>query len=215
MFKLFIILLVAGIIELGFLFFVADSDMLEVVLTNEVEKVQYWFGKDGANSIVKKTNSIYETAFVSTGLVETSFALTQASLISEDDPLFENRSDGIINFTEHIQSWLNGRITAFWRVIYHAIVRLYIFVEWVPFIVLLTLPAVVEGLVRREIKKISFGYSSPVIYNAALQTLPFTIALPAIYLFLPMDSSPIIPLLWGVLMSGLQFFMFSNLQKRI
>lgn len=84
------------------------------------------------------------------------------------------------------------------------ILRLFVLLLTAPLFVLTTLVGIVDGLVRRDIRRFGSGYESAFIYHHARRTIRPVVFLPwLIYLSLPFSLHPAVILLPAALLLGL------------
>src|SRR5690606_33785450 len=116
---------------------------------------------------------------------------------------------------EYVFPFMEDRIEALQRVVFHVMIRVGLLVTWVPFMLILLIPAVIDGYNTWQIKKLTFEYSSPVLHRYSIKGIFALIIGMFCLMILPFALNPmIIPtsFIFLCLFVGLAV---SNLQKRI
>lgn len=166
-------------------------------------------GMDTTMQIVNASNDAYEYLFKKSGIAAGSYKL----LI----PSHEQRaaSMGLESLGMGAFEWLKGRIDTFWISIYHSLQRLFTLLQWFPYLLPLLVPAIIDGLTQREIKKVSYGYASPVKYHTAFHLLVALIFVPLLYLFFPIAVTPLVVPVWAFVLAAVLLMLSANIQKQI
>lgn len=110
---------------------------------------------------------------------------------------------------------VEDRIQAFFDVLYQVFTRFALLMVWLPFALILMLPALWDGLMTWKIKKTTFDFSSPIIHRYSMIILGSGIILLFMGLFAPLAIPPVVlpSMIIGLaLMAGLAL---SHLQKKI
>lgn len=92
--------------------------------------------------------------------------------------------------------------------------RLSMLKVWLPYILLLFLPAIYDGINTRRIKKTNFQYTSPIIHRVALQTSGFIVIALLTAFIVPIAIWPLMPPVALMTISVLMGLAFGNMQKR-
>jgi len=126
-------------------------------------------------------------------------------------------ADALAGAQRHMEPvfvWMEGRLRAFWLVIFQVIYRVCITLMWWPLMVLSLLPFLVDALVRRKIKLDSFDHASPTLQALGSRSL---MLMPIVYLCLLLAPfalpAAMIPLL-VVFASAAVWFSLSHFVKR-
>ena len=98
---------------------------------------------------------------------------------------------------------------------YQAIYRLLLFSEWMPYLGILILAAVIDGLVERKIRKKNRGYANPVRYRAGIRLLIILFVVPLLYLTLPISVTPLLVPAWIFAAGAVLMLVTANAQHRI
>lgn len=206
--SVFIILLVL-LIEVVAVGILTSNNWLHDSIGDERDMVSNWLGRETSSDLVIKTNTYYQSLFVDTGLVKASYAL----IPTEEE---RQRSGAFTDFgRESLFPAAKERIDVMWAAIYQSIQRMTLFVLWTPYMLPLFIPAFIDGLSVRQIKKVSYGYASPVRYHTAYHFIVVLIAAIPFYLALPVAVTPLVIPLWAAAFSFAVMLMLTNLQKQI
>ena len=124
-------------------------------------------------------------------------------------------STGLETLGDSMWPYVQSRIEVMWLTIYQAVQRFGVIALWAPYFLPILIPSLIHGYTVREIKKVSYGYASPVIYHAAGKTLIAALFLPLFYITLPIAIHPMLVMIWGVCVSLLMLALSANVQKQI
>jgi len=89
---------------------------------------------------------------------------------------------------ELAQTWASARVAVMWAVFYQLLTRVSVSAIWLPFLIVVLVPFVVDGWVVRKIKSGSFGRSSP---HAFVFGRHFVALSPLLYVVLLLVPLPI------------------------
>jgi hypothetical protein len=188
---------------------IAPSNWLHGAIMNERQMVENWMGNEATINLVENTNSIYSKLFVATGLVHKSYGL----IPTEEERKNSGGFDDLGRETFH--PFAKERIDIMWSAIYQSIQRTALLFMWLPYALALFIPALIDGISTRSIKKVTYGYASPVRYHTAFHSIVILFAAIPFYLALPIAVSPLMIPLWAAAISASVMIMSSNLQKQI
>ena len=188
---------------------VSNPNWIMSQINQERESIIHWVGYDNTRKIINKADTWYVALFQDSG-VESS---TNAFFIPEQSG-FEDVAD-IDEKGQYIISILQEQLFVIWGQCYYALQRLSLLMEWFPYILLLLVPAVIDGAMTREIKKISYGFTSELRYVFGYKILITLLIIPFVYLFSPIAISTLAIPIWTVTLAVAALLMSSNLQKWI
>lgn len=200
--------ILAWVMQVVLIGVVVPSDFIERQIDQEHEMIRNWLGSDTSDSLWVSSNDRFKSAFRDTGMIEASYALL---------PTYRQReeSKGLETLGNSMWPYVQSRIEVMWLTIYQAVQRIGVIALWAPYFLPILVPSLIHGYTVREIKKVSYGYASPVIYHAAGKTLIAAMFLPLFYVSLPIAIHPMVVMAWGVSISLLILALSSNVQKQI
>lgn len=210
MYKFFVTLLILGVFEILSISFLTNASHIQTEISKEVDLTREWFGDTNTDNIISSSNDTFRKYFRDSGLIAWSYTITETN----DDQL--ERAGGWLDRMGHsVFDWVDSRIDTFWDVVYMAVMRAKISTTWIYFSIALLIPAVIDGIVVREIKKRTYGYTSSVKVQTIIQMLPFVLCLPIIYLLAPMAVTPGLMLFWAISFAVALHIYAANVQKKI
>jgi len=201
--------LVILLIEVVIVGVFTPNDWLTRSIREERTMVTRWLGGKTTQALIQQTNTIYKTLFVDTGIVHASYGYIPTREDRQNSPGLEHLGE------RYYFPYFKDRIDVMWSAIYQSIQRLTLFMLWTPYMLPLFIPAMYDGLSIRNIKKVTYGYASPVRYQTAFLTIVFLLAAIPFYLAIPVAVTPMIVPLWTIVFSLAVMLMTSNLQKKI
>lgn len=153
-----------------------------------------FYSTEFANWAERKATESFELMWVESEILPHSFAM----FIPTEEEIAKQ---------EHMQdlgaplfAWVEGRLRAFWTLVWSTHIRFFTVALWIPFMPFLMLPWIVDGWVKREIRKHSFDFSSPIQQQFAIKLL---MVLPLIFIIALTMPFPMHPLATPVVMIGI------------
>jgi hypothetical protein len=128
---------------------------------------------------------VFESAFVDTGLYDTSYELFIPS--AEE----RRRSRGMEDMGKEIFQQVDKRLDVMWIAAYQVIVRFLMVLLWAPYFAIILVPSVIDGIMVREIKKVNYGFSSPMRHRYSIIAILMTLYVMLLTLFSPVQVVPV------------------------
>jgi len=111
--------------------------------------------------------------------------------------------------------YADERLVSMANMYYQFLARLAHLVTWLPYILVLFIPALYDGLVSWKIKRSNFAYTSPLIHSYASRASGWMLGLTIAVFLAPLALDPVfIPIVLMVLCVLIGLFV-GNMQKRI
>lgn len=198
-----LVVLIIGILLLG-----SPQDIEQRIVAERIAHADV-FGEDLMIAVADDADRFYNEKFVDSGLVDWSmqfFAPADPGVFGSEAAELDAKS---------LFGELQLHVAAIWLAVYFEIQRFTLILHLLPYYLIVLIPAVVDGLVRREIKKYTFGYTSHQQFDAGIEGLLLLILLPVAGFLIPWTIHPAFLISWlgaGVIVS---FVMAANLQKKI
>jgi len=143
-------------------------------------------------------NQAYEWLFIRTGLTEQAKAIVTPT--SKDSVRKLRFREYVALAYAYIQAYVFA--AAFTALTF--IVRLLVIVFSLPLMMLAVIVGLIDGLVKRDIRRMTAGYESGFIYHRARTFLvPFLVLPWMVYLAMPWSVSPLLVLLPGAMLLGI------------
>jgi len=200
--------IVAGMTAITLFLLVVQETWLEDGLSHERQGMVEWLGPDKADAAHARAFDLYQRWCVESGFVDNSFAMFLPSPSRYQDPLAGSRQ------MDAVFTWMEGRLRAFWLVIFQMIYRVCLTLQWWPLMILSLVPFLVDALVRRKIKADNFDHASPTLHGLGTRSL---LLMPIVYLCLLLAPfalpASLVPLL-VVAASAAVWFALSHFVKR-
>lgn len=196
-------------IEVVVILLFMPGDWTKTAIIKEGQYVTNTLGQDSARWVQSKATQWYESSMIDSGFLD---ALHKHVLPSKEE---KARSRGMETAWDPWFNWLTGRLDAFSKVVYQFFSRLALAWIWLPYMAILFLPALYDGMNMRRIKRTNFDYASPVIHRYSVRSATALIMGLLIAFFFPVAIDPIIipiVLMCTCILVGLGV---SNMQKRI
>lgn len=178
-------------------------------IETDVSIYQSFIGKNTSSVVLKDAENWVSEYWLDSGAkdyVKSAFIPSRAEV---------QRSKGLEKFGDKWFMYIGERIELMALIFYMVALRISYIVMWLPFVLIIFIPSVIEGWLQRKIKQTNFEYSSPTWHRYGVRGL-VAIGLVALgTIIMPLSLSPlIIPLMMlaTALMVGT---IFSHMQKRI
>ena len=197
------------LLELLLTVLIISPEFIRKELAEEQQHVANVLGARVEHNLREESADVFRKALVDTGVVSASYD----TLIPTEDQ--RRRSVGMEELGSTTFVWLGERLKALWNSVYQMFYRFSVLWAWAPAILPLAIPAVVDGLSIREIKKMSYGYASPVRYHAMTHVLVFLVMGIPIYIAFPFAVTPLVIPIWAVLVCLALMVFTANVQKRL
>ena len=195
------------VLIVGFLLVVKDT-WLEQGLEQERQGIYELLGPAKAETTEVRVHNRYTRWFVETGIIEKSFMLVsppqqEGTQIEEIDqklnPVF---------------IWMEGRLRAFWLVVFQVMYRLAVTLMWWPFFVLTAVPFIVDALVRWKIKANTFDHTSPTLQALGVRAVALLVIAYPFMLLAPFALPPQLMPIMIFLSAAAVWFSVSHFVKR-
>lgn len=185
------------------------GDWTDRAIKKERVLVSQIMGQESAEWIQSKADQWYQSSMLDSGF----YAAMYHHLIPTEQE--RRNSRGLETFGGKVFVWVDDRLEAFGNVVYQFLARSALLFMWAPYLLLILLPAIYDGVMTWQIKRSNFAYASPVIHRYSLR-LNGLLAVGLLIAFTaPIALSPIIIPIVMVACSVLVGLSISNLQKRV
>lgn len=159
---------------------------------SELLMLQGAFGQRHATRLASSATSIYNAAFVETGLVGT---LERGKATRRE----QEQGEAVLGTVSSALSAISGSyLDTLSALFYIATVRVLILLTWAPFVLPFIGGAFSEGVARRKIKYATFGQYGAVYYAGAMHASVVIAGLPVVYLLAPFAITPFFMPFWAV-----------------
>lgn len=204
------IYLLVFLLEICLTALIISPEWIRKELAQEQQYVVNALGARVEHDLREESAEAFRTVFVNTGIVRASYDL----FIPTEQQ--RQNSRGLEELGGKTFVWVGERLNALWNQIYQMFYRMSVLLAWAPAILPLAIPAVVDGLSMREIKKATYGgYASPVRYHAMTHAIMFLVLGVPIYIGFPMAVSPMLIPIWAILICVALMVFTANIQKRL
>lgn len=197
------------VLELFLILTFVPGEWTESVIKSERQKISQSLGVETVEWIHGKADKWYNATMIDSGVYD---AMHHAVVPTRKE---RDSSRGMEGLGAAVWPWVENRLGALMYVIYQVFARVALLMVWAPYMLILFVPAVWDGLMSWRIKRTNFGYSSPVIHRYGIRGMAAILQLTLIAFFAPIALNPIfVPIaMMGVsVMIGMAI---ANFQKRV
>lgn len=160
---------------------------------SELGMIETAFGTKDTVALASRATGVYNAIFIDTGFIQKTRG---AYVTREEQELGEAMVGGA---SRAVTGLTNNYLDTFAALTYVMILRVMIFMSWLPFILPFILAAVGEGITRRKIKYATFGQYGAALYAGAMHMSVLILILPVLYLMAPLPLTPFFIPFWALI----------------
>jgi len=184
-----------------------DHLVIDAVV-DEYNMTQSYLPESTVRKITTRANNWYTTIIVDSGFEAGTYAL----FLPNREQMRTARQMGKLGEKEF--PWFEKKLDAFFYCIHQFLFRLSHLLAWYPFLLLLLIPSIIDGWMRRAIKKTNFDYTSPFFSHYSKTTIILLILGSWCALWVPLSLPPwLIPVSYGVIAMA-AWILTGNIMKR-
>ena len=159
-------------------------------IESELGAANNWYGEKDVQSILDRTNSIYGTLMVSTGIDPAIKKHLAKPMPSKQVAPGVDLPKVLAPYADHLVEYWGNMLMNIWMFSF----RLSHTLAWVGYLTPFILAIIFDGLMTRKAKLASFKYTSPTVYNlswhiiiamAAISLVAFAVVTPLSIFFYP------------------------------
>ncbi|HBD1828762.1 TPA: DUF4400 domain-containing protein, partial [Escherichia coli] len=158
------------VIELLAILLLIPGDWTDRAIKRESELVEQSLGVEARDWIQNKASTWFRSSVIDSGFYE---GMYQTLIPSEEE---RQKSKGMQDMGKGWFVWVKGRMEAFVNVIYQFYTRLALLAAWAPYMLILFVPAVYDGMMTWRIKRTNFDYASPVLHRYSVRGTMYLMA---------------------------------------
>jgi hypothetical protein len=151
------LLLAIGIVVFG------NPDSVLDTVNDERHMLSDNMGSAAVLEVIQRTDHRFRSM---TPAVESSL-----SFFAEEGNLDKIDHPNILASANNLRLWYMRAVEVFWNLVYQSLQRIYALLQLAPLALCLIVPSFIDGLVVRQIRISSFGYTSPLFYQLSFIAL--------------------------------------------
>lgn len=184
----------------------SSQDIMNRVI-REIGMIERVLGKGETTRVTTRATTAYNELFVETGVI----AATRKAMVTEEE---KAHSEDVLGETvRNVSNHTNDYLLGLSALCYSSLVRIAIFMAWLPYIAPFFIATVLDSAISRRIKFSTFGYSSPIQFAAASHMLIVLVFLPILYLVAPLPVTPLFIPFWALITAIPMMMLIANTQK--
>jgi hypothetical protein len=188
---------------------VVQESWVRKVIGSEQALTRTWIGEQAAARVKDRADRWFRAAFIETGVMDGSHRLF---LPTEEE---RRGSQGLEDLGSALFAGAEERLRVGWTMAYQVLVRFAQILLWAPYLLLLLVPAVTDGLLMRQRKKHGFHYASPILHRCSLYAFLGGFYAVVLLLFAPVVVPPVLVPAIAAVTAASAGVGLSNLQKRL
>ena len=197
------------VIEILVILLLVPGDWTDRAIEKESALVEANLGSETRYWIREQAESWYQSVMIDSGFYEGMYY----TLIPTEEQ--RKNSRGMENMGTWWFVWAKGRMEALANVVYQFMTRTALFMTWAPYMLILLLPAIYDGMMTWRIKRTNFDYASPIIHRYGIRFTGYLVLGLGIAFFAPIALNPIIIPIVMMICCVLIGLTMGNLQKRV
>ncbi len=197
------------VIEILVILLLVPGDWTDKAIEKESALVEASLGSESRYWIREQAESWYQSVMIDSGFYEGMYY----TLIPTEEQ--RKNSRGMENMGTWWFEWAKGRMEALANVVYQFMTRTALFMTWAPYMLILLLPAIYDGMMTWRIKRTNFDYASPIIHRYGIRFTGYLVLGLGIAFFAPIALNPIIIPIVMMICCVLIGLTMGNLQKRV
>lgn len=202
-----LVLLILLILQGALIVLLVNAAWVERQCAAEQARIEAYLGPARQERIERHALALYRSWVVDSGAVTRSY-----ERLLPDRTAAQHGMEGLAPW---FFAWLERRLDAFWWLVFQAIYRAQVVVEWLPYVGVLAAVSTADGMLQRQVRRASAGYASADRYTLARRALLILSFLPFAYLCLPLSIHPVVVPLWGVLLAVALAVFAANAQHEV
>lgn len=195
------------LIEAVIVFALIPGNWMDTVITREQALLENRMGHAQSEWIRGKAYEIYRANLIDNGF----YQIAHDHLIPPPDRV---QAKGWENFGKGYFAWLDGRMRALAKIFYHFSQRMVVMKIWLPYLLILLVPAIIDGICSWKVKREGFAYSSSILHRWAYAATGWVIAIQVAIFLVPYPVDPLVMPFQGVFMCIFIGIFLGNMQKR-
>lgn len=165
----------------------ASESYVSRMLERERQMIYSIMGQGPAGNAEARASRWYRTAFLDSGVVESSLRA-----ITPVQPQPGSKTAGLARLMARPLHYVEARIRTMWVLLYHLQLRISVTIMWWPYVVLIFLPVLIDGLTQRRISATNFSTPSPTMHMMAKSLLWLFLIGSVAVLFAPLPMPPVL-----------------------
>ncbi|BBL92319.1 MULTISPECIES: DUF4400 domain-containing protein [Vibrio] len=186
-----------------------NPEQVRKVVTEEYRKTELWLGKENTEQLYAKATGQYKQYIIKSKFKEVTYDIFLPRNVEMENKGMERLRQA--SFWDLVKDRLDSLFLLLKTILFRAKIFINAFLLSCPYL----LPVIVDGLMRREVLKISEENASLNLYTVCKKVFLGCLFIPFFMLFWPWAISPIYLLVWTVFMAFTLWIVASHVQHRI
>lgn len=179
------------------------------MIIKEAQKIERTLGTESVEWIRDRADSWYNATMIETGIYRTLYTVMIPTKRERES------SVGLEGLGGPLWPWVEGRLTALMHVVYQVYARVALFLVWAPYMLILLIPSIWDGMMSWRIKRTNFDYASPIFHRYGVRGVMLITQIMLITFFAPVALSPLFIPLAMMATSIMLGLTVANFQKRV
>lgn len=197
------------IVELAVVLVLVPGDFTGRAIEKEGQMIEQRLGKQTRTWVFGKSEEWFQTTIIESGFKDGMYR----TLIPTEDA--KTKSKGLESFGNWWFDLAADRIESLMLLIQQFYMRVALMMTWAPYMLLLFLPAIYDGIQTWKIKRTNFDYASPVVHRYSARIIGYSFTGMVLMFFLPFALPPTLTPIVLMIICVAFGLAVGNFQKRI
>ncbi|RYY74445.1 MAG: DUF4400 domain-containing protein [Gammaproteobacteria bacterium] len=195
------------LIEAVIVLVLIPGNWMDTVIDRESKLIEGRMGQSESEWIKSRAHDIYKRNLIDNGF----YKAAHDHLIP---PSERKQAKGWENFGAGYFTWIDGRMRALAKIFYHFSQRFVVMRMWLPFLLILLIPAIIDGICSWKVKREGFAYSSSILHRWSYAATGWVVVIQIAVFLMPYPIDPLVMPFQGVFMCIFIGIFLGNMQKR-
>lgn len=196
-------------LQLAVVLILVPGDFTGTAIEKEGRMIESSLGKETRDWVFGKSNDWFQMTVIQSGLKEGMYK----TLIPTEEA--KTKSKGLETFGNRWFDLAADRIESLMLLIQQFYMRMALLLIWAPYMLVLFIPAIYDGIQTWKIKRSNFDYASPVIHRYSARLIGYSFGAMLLMFFLPFPIPPTVTPVVLMVICVAFGLVFGNYQKRI
>lgn len=198
------------VFEVIMILLVVPTDWMEDVIRKEQLMGRAFLGETAQLELTAKAESMFNKTLIDTGAYQ---AIHEFFIPTEEQ---RAASKGMENMgRDHVFPYAESRVQAFAMIVFQVMIRIAEILLWLPYLLILAIPAIFDGYNQWHINRSSYNYSSPLMHRYGMRGMGLVLMASLMVSIIPLPIPPIVVPVAGFCMIAFLGLTIKHVQKRI
>ncbi|WP_304526730.1 DUF4400 domain-containing protein [Halomonas sp. I5-271120] len=206
---LFLILILL-VFEIFMIILVVPTDWMEDVIRKEQMMGRAFLGESTQLALTSDAERMFNSLMMDTGVYQ---AVHQFFIPTEEERLASGAMKDLGR--SEVFPYAESRVQALAMIVFQVMIRISEIMLWMPYLLVLAVPAIYDGYCQWHINRSSYQYSSPLMHRYGMRGMGLVLLASLMISIVPLPIPPVVVPVAGFCMIAFLGITIKNIQKRI